>query len=90
DLFFYDWLREGPRLHGFRHPAIAHRNARKIATLSKKEEDIIKKHMWPLTLLPPCYAESFIVCMVDTFCSVRDYMKHHKDDKHGKHIYVGH
>ncbi|MBW1798007.1 MAG: phosphohydrolase, partial [Deltaproteobacteria bacterium] len=90
DLFFYDWLREGPRLHGFRHPAIALGNARKIATLSKKEEDIIKKHMWPLTLLPPCYAESFIVCMVDTFCSVRDYMKHHKDDKHGKHIYVGH
>ena len=75
DLFFYDWLCEGPRLHGLRHPAIALGNAHKITTLSRKEEDIIKKHMWPLTLVPPCYAESLIVCMVDTFCSIRDYVR---------------
>ena len=55
DLFYYDWLREGPRLHGFRHHNIALENARKIAHLSKKEEDIIKKPMWPLTVVPPPY-----------------------------------
>jgi len=75
DLFFYDWLREGPRLHGFRHPNICLKNARKITSLSRKEEDIIKKHMWPLTIIPPFYKESFIVSLVDTFCSTRDYIR---------------
>lgn len=74
DLFYYDWLREGPRLHGFRHHNIALANARKIISLSKKEEDIIKKHMWPLTVVPPRYVESLIVSLVDTFCSTRDYL----------------
>ncbi len=75
DLFYYDWLREGPRFHGFRHHNIALKNARKITHISKKEGDIIKKHMWPLTIVPPCYVESFIVSQVDTFCSTRDYMR---------------
>ncbi len=74
DLFYYDWLREGPRLHGFRHPNISLKNAREITSLSKKEEDIIKKHMWPLTVIPPLYMESLVVLSVDTFCSIRDYI----------------
>ena len=74
DLFFYDWLREGPRFHGFRHHNIALKNARKITSLSKVEVDIIKKHMWPLTVIPPKYPESFLVSMVDTFCSTKDYI----------------
>lgn len=73
DLFFYDWLREGPRLHGFRHPQISLKNAREITTLSKKEADIIRKHMWPLTVIPPRYMESWIVCFVDTLCTLKDY-----------------
>lgn len=75
DLFQYDWLREGPRLHGFRHPAIALKSARKIINLTEKEEDIIKKHMWPLTVVPPRFMESLIVSLVDTFCSTRDYLR---------------
>ncbi|MEA2101235.1 MAG: phosphohydrolase [Thermodesulfobacteriota bacterium] len=74
DLFYYDWLREGPRLHGFRHHNIALKNAQKITHLSKKETDIIKRHMWPLTVIPPRYMESLIVCLVDTFCSTMDYV----------------
>ena len=81
DLFYYDWLREGPRLHAFRHHNIALKNARKITRLSKKEEDIIKKHMWPLTVVPPRYMESLVVSLVDTFCSTRDYLS---IKKHGK------
>ena len=30
--------------------------------------------MWPLTLIPPRYPESLIVCLVDTYCSIRDYL----------------
>jgi uncharacterized protein len=84
DFFFYDWLHEGPRLHGFRHPDIALRNAREITPLSRKEEDIIKKHMWPLTVVPPHYKESLIVSMVDTFCSARDYLGIKEHDKTAK------
>lgn len=75
DLFYYDWLREGPRLHGFRHHTIALENARRVTELNSKEEDIIKKHMWPLTVIPPRHAESFVVCFVDTFCTIRDYLR---------------
>ena len=75
DLFFYDWLHEGPRLHGLRHHKIALANARRLVRLSDKEADIIEKHMWPLTLVPPKYLESLLVCIVDTFCSIRDYVK---------------
>jgi uncharacterized protein len=81
DLFFYDWLREGPRLHGFRHPNISLKNARKVTFLSRKEEDIIKKHMWPLTIIPPFYKESLIVSLVDTFCSTRDYIGSSKGER---------
>jgi len=81
DLFYYDWLYEGPRLHGFRHHNIALKNARKITRLTEKEEDIIKKHMWPLTIVPPRYMESFVVSLVDTYCSTRDYLSVNKHSK---------
>ncbi|ADD68258.1 metal dependent phosphohydrolase [Denitrovibrio acetiphilus DSM 12809] len=74
DLFYYDWRTEGPRLHGLRHHTIALSNAEKITELSKKERDIISKHMWPLTIIPPYYVESLLVCVVDTYCSVKDYV----------------
>lgn len=83
DLFYYDWLREGPRLHGFRHHNISLKNARKITSLSPKEEDIIKKHMWPLTVIPPRYMESLTVSLVDTFCSTRDYFETGTSNKEG-------
>jgi uncharacterized protein len=72
DLFFYDWIREGPRLHGCRHPKISLQNAVKTADLNKKEKDIIRKHMWPLTFVPPRYPESWVVCFVDTYCGIKD------------------
>lgn len=74
DLFYYDWPHEGPRLHGFRHHTIALENARSITRLTEKEADIIKKHMWPLTVIPPRHMESLLVSLVDTFCSARDYL----------------
>ncbi len=74
DLFYYDWLREGPRFHGFRHPAIALKNAEMLTELSAKERDIIKRHMWPLTVIPPRYPESWAVCISDIYCSWSDYI----------------
>jgi uncharacterized protein len=74
DLFLYDWLREGPRWHGFRHPRIALGNARKVTSVTKKEADIILRHMWPLTVIPPLYPEAWIVSTVDKYCGMKDYL----------------
>ncbi len=37
--------------------------------------------MWPLTIIPPRYMESLIVSLVDTFCSIRDYVSVKKQGK---------
>lgn len=67
DYFLYDWhdstAHEG--WHGFRHPMKALKNAKKELELNEVEEDIILKHMFPLTIIPPRYRESWIVTMAD-------------------------
>lgn len=76
DYFLYDWHHsdaEHPhRLHGFFHPSIALRNAKMEYELSKKQQDIIKHHMWPLTPKPPLCVEGWIVTMADKFCSIME------------------
>lgn len=70
DYFLYDWHdRKHPRLHGFRHPAIALHNARQDFLLTAIEENIILRHMFPLTPVPPVYAEAWIVCLADKYCA---------------------
>jgi len=41
--------------------------------LNEIEKDIIRKHMWPLTVtrIPRC-REAGIVCLVDKFCSLAE------------------
>ena len=74
DFFLYDWHKKNNRkgLHGFTHPKTALENARRHFTLNKREEDIILRHMWPLTPVPPKYRESFIVSCSDKICSVME------------------
>ncbi len=74
DLFLYDRHAEdytGKR-HLSAHPQIALENARGICELNKIEEDIIKKHMWLITLRPPRYKESYVVTFVDKYCALRE------------------
>lgn len=47
-------------------------NAMQEFELSEVEKDIIRKHMFPLTLIPPRYRETWIVCLVDKICSVKE------------------
>lgn len=72
DFFLYDWHKTAPKegIHGFIHPKIAHKNAMKRFELDKIEQDIILKHMWPLTIVPPKYGESFVICLYDKYCSI--------------------
>lgn len=70
DYFLYDWHdKNGRYFHGFTHPGCAMRNACREFRLTLREKDIIKKHMFPLTIIPPMYRESLLVCLADKVCS---------------------
>lgn len=74
DLFYYDW-RDGEtgkwhRLHGYKHPYYSALNAKELyPEISEKEIKIIKRHMWPLTILPPSSKEGLIVSFCDKYCA---------------------
>lgn len=77
DFFLYDWHVKGNRkgLHGFTHPQTALENAEKHFDLNDREKDIILRHMWPLTVVPPKYRESYIVSFSDKLCSVAETLR---------------
>lgn len=75
DLFLYDWRNSKKTLHldgyhAFVHPKIALENANKLFDLNKKEQDIILKHMWPVTISFPKYIESYIITFVDKYSTI--------------------
>lgn len=74
DFFLYDWHEKNKnhRLHGFRHPLTAYKNACKEYELNGIEKEIILRHMFPLTLLPPLHMESILVCLVDKYCGIAE------------------
>lgn len=82
DYFLYDWHKTDTvkthRLHGFFHPGRALRNAKKEYKLTKRQADIIKKHMWPLTVVPPMCTEAWIVTTVDKYCSLMETLYIHE------------
>lgn len=77
DYFLYDWHdgAKGRNIHGFTHPKAALTNADRDFFLTNIERDIIKKHMFPLTVVPPTCKEGWIVCMVDKACSLYETFK---------------
>lgn len=79
DYFLYDWhdktRKDYQSLHGFYHPGIALKNANREYKLTLREQDIIKKHMWPLTVTPPLCREAWIVTMADKYCSLLETLK---------------
>ena len=49
---------------------LALKNAMRDFELSVREIEIIQKHMWPLTIIPPTCREAWIVNGADTFISL--------------------
>ncbi len=76
DYFLYDWheKRKGHNIHGFTHPYKALKNADKDFNLSDIERNIILRHMFPLTPIPPMCREAWIVCIADKYCSTKETM----------------
>lgn len=75
DYFLYDWHDKDDgehRLHGFRHPYTAARNAEEDFGLNEVERDSIRRHMFPLTPIPPKYVEGYLVTLADKICAFRE------------------
>ena len=74
DYFLYDWHDPDPshRLHGFHHPARALHNARQDFSLDPVEQNIILRHMFPLTPVPPACREAWLVCLADKVCALAE------------------
>lgn len=71
DYCLYDWHEPHKGLHAFSHPKAALENARRDFEVGKIEQNMILSHMWPLGKLPRC-RESFILCLADKLCAVRE------------------
>lgn len=81
DLFLYDWRghsrKTGDRLHAITHPVAAYRNARKYFSLNPVEREVIAKHMWPLSVFPPRYPETYVICLTDKYCGSMEILDHY-------------
>ena len=78
DLFLYDWHTTSPAdinekgVHAWAHPRKKKKNASKIFTLNNTEKDIIRNHMWPVTLKFPKTKEAFIVSCMDKYSATAE------------------
>ena len=74
DFYLYDWheKRKGHHFHGFTHPGTALKNAEKEYELGDIERNIISRHMFPLTVVPPMCREAWLVCLADKYCAVKE------------------
>ena len=82
DLFLYDWRQriDGRKgFHAFTHPKTALENSKTMFNLNRKEQDIILKHMWPVTIVPPKYLESYILTFVDKYCAIQESFNYIQD-----------
>lgn len=73
DFYLYDWHDtsvDWHKLHGYRHPEFARKNAVKHFHIDERVQKIIKSHMWPLTITKvPTSKEAIIVCLADKYVS---------------------
>lgn len=63
--------------HGTTHPRVAAENADRDFGLTDKEMNIIRSHMWPLTLRTmPKSKEAALVCLADKYIATKEMVFH--------------
>ena len=79
DLFLYNWrtrLDDRKGLHAFTHAKQACKNASKLFELTKKEQNMIKRHMFPVTIIPPTSKEGILLTIIDKYCTIYEFKKY--------------
>ncbi len=78
DYYLYDWHDKGASyrfIHGFVHPRAALRQAlHRYPKLSYAERDMIRRHMFPMTLIPPKTHAGWLICFYDKVAAGSDYL----------------
>ena len=81
DYYLYDWHdpNKGFRWHGFKHHRFALENATRDFVLSKRERNIIRSHMFPLTFwqIPKC-REAWLVTLADKIVATEETLKKYR------------
>lgn len=77
---FHLYTRQNRKINPYRHlvdhPKLALRNAEKTFSLSDKERNIIRSHMWPMTLFsPPRSREALLVTLADKLCAAGEFIR---------------
>ena len=78
DFYLYDWHDASIRvplfkMHGYTHPSTACKNALERFKIDEKTRNVIKSHMWPLTLRSvPTDKAAWLVCMCDKIVATRE------------------
>lgn len=75
DYYLYDLHGDGKRhhLHWFKHPRFALQNAvKRYPSLTDRQKDMIRRHMFPVTPIPPRTAAGWLVCFYDKVAAVSD------------------
>ena len=78
DFYLYDWHDASIRvplfkMHGFTHPEKARENAVRYFDVDDRVQEVIRCHMWPLTLRSvPKHKEAMLVCMADKMVALKE------------------
>ena len=77
DYFLYDYHEKTVprRKHGITHAKTALRNALEDFSLNDIEQNIIRRHMFPVNPVPPKYIESWVVTVADKIVAVEETLK---------------
>ncbi len=70
DFFFNEVETENGYNRLIYHPSYAVENVKQYFKINKFQEDIIRCHMFPVTIIPPKYLEGWIVDIVDNTASI--------------------
>ncbi|MDO4760053.1 MAG: HD domain-containing protein [Candidatus Saccharibacteria bacterium] len=74
DYYLYDWHIHGAfyRGHIIKHPKEAAEKAKQDFKINKKEESLIRRHMFPMTIVPPRYREGWLISWADKTSAVSE------------------
>lgn len=74
DYYLYDWHIHGAfyRGHIVKHPGEAAERAKQDFKINKREENMIRRHMFPLTIMPPRYREGWLISWADKTSAVSE------------------
>ncbi len=78
DFYLYDWHDAEiglsfSKLHGYTHPFTACKNAISYYGIDDSTQEVIRCHMWPLTLRSlPRSKEAILVCIADKVCALKE------------------